>query len=128
MRLLDKYYEIKNGLKSLWYWKGVIWRNRAWDYCYIFKLLDHQFAQMEKCIREGYNVKANDIADKIKLARLALKRLEQDDYILQEDPIFRKNKKYKARFGHYYYDSYMRQQDLDYVLKLMSKYLFYWWE
>jgi len=120
------YHDFVNGIKSLWFWKGVIWRNRAWDYAYLFIVMEHQLARMEPCIRNGYSVNAEKTANEIKLARFALQRLIKDDYILQEDPIFRKKKKFLAKFNKKFFADYMQQQDINYLCKLMRKKLRGW--
>lgn len=127
-KIRSLYYNVVYGFKSLWCWKGVIWHNRAWDYCFIFYILDHQLAQMEECIRNGYNIKADEVADEIKLARLCLKRLIQDDYILQKDPVFKKDRKYLNKIDNKFFCDYMRNQDLKYLFTLIQKKILGWWD
>jgi hypothetical protein len=40
------YYNVKNGLKNLWLYKGVVWRTREWDYYYLGELVEFKLKQM----------------------------------------------------------------------------------
>jgi len=46
--IFDPYYNIKNGLISLWTWKSVIWKDRHWDGYYIFEVLKHKLILQRK--------------------------------------------------------------------------------
>jgi hypothetical protein len=39
-----KYYHkyFKNGVKNLWYWLPIIWRDRNWDGHYIYEIMKHK--------------------------------------------------------------------------------------
>lgn len=41
-----KLRNIKNGIKSFWYWRKIIWNNRWWDYGYLLYLIEHQLRLM----------------------------------------------------------------------------------
>jgi hypothetical protein len=52
-KIMDKYifrpyYNIKNGLISLWEWKSVIWKDRHWDDHFIFEVLKHKLILQRK--------------------------------------------------------------------------------
>ena len=46
--IFDPYYNIKNGLISLWEWKSVIWKDRHWDGHYILEVLKHKLILQRK--------------------------------------------------------------------------------
>ena len=46
--IFDPYYNIKNGLISLWTWKSVIWKDRHWDDHYILEVLKHKLILQRK--------------------------------------------------------------------------------
>ena len=46
--IFDPYYNIKNGLISLWTWKSVIWKDRHWDDHFIFEVLKHKLILQRK--------------------------------------------------------------------------------
>jgi len=46
--IFKPYYNIKNGLISLWEWKSVIWKDRHWDDHFIFEVLKHKLILQRK--------------------------------------------------------------------------------
>jgi hypothetical protein len=38
--IFDILYNIKNGIKNFWKYRNIIWKDRWYDYSYIFKLLE----------------------------------------------------------------------------------------
>lgn len=74
-------YDIKYGIKNLVSYFKVIWCDRDWDYRYWLILNEKKLARMEKLLREhGNHVGADRDADDIRKARLAIKRILNDDY------------------------------------------------
>ena len=123
------YYNLKHGFINLWIWRKVVWRNRGWDHSFIYDVLEHQLKIQEKCIREGYNVRAEQVANDIKKTRLTLSRLKKDEYMFQEDNVFNAKNKYLKKFGdNKLFEQYMIQQDLDYVFGMMKKHIQEWWD
>lgn len=43
---------IITGFKNLWYWLPIIWKDRNWDYRYIFQILEHKLKAQSKYIGE----------------------------------------------------------------------------
>lgn len=37
-----KYYDFKSGIRNLWIWFPIIWRDRNWDQAYIWNILKHK--------------------------------------------------------------------------------------
>ena len=35
--------DFKSGVKNLWYWLPIIWKDRNWDHQFIFDILSHKF-------------------------------------------------------------------------------------
>lgn len=77
----DRIYNIRNGVRNLWYWKKIIWKDRWYDYIFILSLLQHKLRQTEHMTRHrGNHVNNIDDADKMKVAVNLLDRLLEDDY------------------------------------------------
>lgn len=74
-------YHIKHGIRNLIIWFPVIWKDRWWDYYFIYTILRRKLHLMEKNIRlHGHHTKHIEDADKIKKCVLLLDRLIEDDY------------------------------------------------
>ena len=41
---------IKRGIKSIWYWLPIIWKDRHWDSHYIFEIMKHKLKAQSKWI------------------------------------------------------------------------------
>ena len=44
------HYNIIEGVKNVWYWLPVIWKDRNWDPGYIFTILKHKLEAQANCI------------------------------------------------------------------------------
>jgi len=77
-----KYYNITYGVKNLWKWLPIVWKDRDWDHYYLYKLLNFKFKNMEYLHRNYSHIKNGDIiADQLKVVKLLTKRLIEDNYI-----------------------------------------------
>ncbi len=45
-----KYFKI--GVKNLWYWLPIIWKDRSWDHSYIYKILKHKLQKQAQFTQE----------------------------------------------------------------------------
>ncbi len=73
--------DIQIGIKNLIVWFPVIWKDRQWDFWFIYEILHKKLSLMEHFIRNhGHHVRAEQDADNIKKCVLLLKRLKDDDY------------------------------------------------
>ena len=74
-------YNFPAGLKNLPLWFKVIWRDRNYDYFYIYKILQHKLKLMEEHIRVRNNhVEAQRDAQQIRVCLDLLNHLIGDDY------------------------------------------------
>lgn len=79
------------GIKNLKKWFPIIWKDRDWDYFYLYKILKFKLERMEYLQRKyGYAVDSNKIADQIKLCINLLDRILKDEY---SDMVFKKHDK-----------------------------------
>jgi hypothetical protein len=69
------------GIKNLIRWFPIVWKDRQWDYQFIYSVLRHKLHLTEQFIRyNGVHVKNIQDADKIKKCVLLLDRLIKDKY------------------------------------------------
>jgi hypothetical protein len=79
-KIQNKIYSIK----KLWRWIPIIYKDRDWDYWYIYEILKYKLEDMENYIRkDGIHVYNEHDADKIKTALKLLDRI-QSEYYIQE--------------------------------------------
>jgi hypothetical protein len=86
-----KYYHkyFKIGVKNLWYWLPVIWKDRSWDHSYIYEIIKHKlkkqakFAQDKNChTRSQQNARRMQICVKlIQSCKVETYGIEYLDYI-----------------------------------------------
>jgi hypothetical protein len=89
-----KYYFInfKTGLKNLWYWFPVIWKDRHWDHSFIFDIMSHKFKAQAKYIgRRDIHLNAKRDAE-IMMTCVRLMKLIQDDFYAHEYDNYHKTK------------------------------------
>jgi len=162
-KLSTKYYNITNGIKNLWKWLPIVWKDRDWDHYYLYKLLNFKFKNMEYLHRNYSNLKNGDIiAHQLKVVKLLTQRLIEDNYIekiwnnhdkkwgeikfnYEATPIYkncvevflkRENikteedvKQERKEFRRMTDQEIMlRNQDREYLFKLMNKNIEGWWD
>jgi hypothetical protein len=72
------------GIKNLWNWLPVIWKDRDWDQVFVYEVLIHKLEKQAAYIyQHGNHVSAKRDAEKMFLcARLA--RIQQEDLYMDE--------------------------------------------
>ncbi len=110
------------GVKNLIIWFPIIWKDRWWDYYFLFVLLRKKLSIMEKNFRKyGMYLYAEKDADKMKKCLLVLNRLIEDDYdVRASEKNSMKERKYHAE--------YLKQQDIDYLFDTLRKNILTWWD
>lgn len=74
-------YDLPQGFINLKIWFPIIWKDRNWDYSFIYILLRHKLHLTEHLIRNhGHHLYKDKDADNIKLCVNLLDRLIEDDY------------------------------------------------
>lgn len=74
-------YDIPYGVKSLYRWFKIIWKDRNWDHQYIYEILRHKLYWQERHIRlHDIHSNAHKNAKRIKTCYLLLDRLIKDEY------------------------------------------------
>ena len=83
---------IWTGLKNLWYWFPVIWKDRNWDDHYIFEVMIHKLKAQSKYIGErDWHTTAKRDAE-IMMICVKLMKLVQDDFYSSEYSDYHKTK------------------------------------
>lgn len=131
------------GIRNLIYWLPVIWRDRCFDHHYIFVILRHKLADMERFFwTESIAANAHKYAREIHLCTLTLDRILKDDYIAGKyEDHFRKwgdfrnlrTEKEQTQYrkelrGLMEREEMLIKQDVDYVLHLIRKHGRSWWD
>lgn len=107
-------------LRRFFEWLPIVWRDQPWGYGYLWPILEHKFAQMERHHREAQFVAGwEETADELRRARLVCERLRRDDY-------WRHPKYVTWRIDGEPYDQ--EQADIDYLFGLMRRKLRTWWD
>lgn len=138
-------------------WIPVIWRDRDFDYVFLYKILRYKLSRMEKACSIAVD---DHTAKELWLAQALLKRLEKDNYTeLEErdherrwgmlDIKFTETCNPHVNLGEFYYSKATtpeenerankeaseigrradarRENDLDYLFKLMRECVQRWW-
>lgn len=140
---------IIRSIKNLWHWFPIIWNDRQWDCCYLFELLAFKFKLMEDFYNSKYAVSADtkDIASKVRICRLLCERIYQEDYGSMLDLIYHSDSfdDFLKRLNSgqetitcetigwtgdrwMKYETYMRDQDVELLCKIIKKHSPSWWD
>lgn len=137
---------IKRIFQYAWY---VIRRaDHDWEYSFLLELMMMKMGWMEKTIRNGHLANREKYADSLKVARLLLKRIFEDNYYEMYKNYYPDRIKWEKQ-GKYWkmnLDGYSEPKDhipvvikhgsepsnmatdLDYFCKVLKKRLFNWWD
>lgn len=151
-KLHSIYYNVKYGIKNLYHYLPVIWRNREWDEYYIYALLAKKFERMEYLhSNHGHLVRSLRKAKQLMIAKNLAKRLVEQNYLdnalindsdnevdftfekIEDSEFVRmidnRTQKQKDAFNRARKRAQaMEKQDREMLVKLMGKYLMEWWD
>lgn len=114
-KITEFFYNLKWFFKNLIFFRKVLWRNRPYDYIYLFYSLKEQIRYMLR-----HHMKYSIFEDKeetIKDMRRAIVILTR----LYEESYFKETFDYKKA-------EEKAEEDLDKLLKLFKEKIFRWWE
>ena len=89
-----RYYHkyLKQGVKNIWYWFPIIWKDRHWDSHYIFEILSHKIkAQSEYIGSRDIHTRAKRDAE-IMMTCVRLMKIVQDETFSSEYSDYHKTK------------------------------------
>jgi len=81
-----KYYHkyFKQGVKNIWYWFPVIWKDRDWDGHYIFEILQHKLVAQANYIGDrDFHTRAQLDAKRMRLCVKLIKKVQEEDYTME---------------------------------------------
>ena len=81
-----KYYHkyFKQGIKNLWYWFPIIWKDRNWDDHYIFDVLKHKLkAQANYIGRRDFHTRAQLDAKRMRLCVKLIEKVQDESYQME---------------------------------------------
>ena len=133
--LLEPFQVFWERLCRIGAWLPVIWKDRDFDWDYIYQMLDFKLQRLAKCLEQGYGVKGGKRGREARIAAALCRRIVKDDYLFSEPPIgpwnhvspFRR----KLAFPEYerrWYSDYMLKQDLRYLHEYLTKNVRSWWD
>jgi hypothetical protein len=80
-RLKDLYYNIKRGVKNVWYYIPIVWDNNNWDHGYCLRLYTSSLKRLhDTLVREDFVVRTEHELRKLKSVIELLERYEKDEY------------------------------------------------
>jgi hypothetical protein len=81
-RYYHKYF--KEGVKNLWYWFPVIWKDRHWDDHYIFEVIKHKLkAQADYIGTNDRHTRAQQDSRRMRICVKLIEKIQDDFYQLE---------------------------------------------
>jgi len=81
-----KYYHkyFIQGVKNIWYWFPIIWKDRNWDGHYIYEVMKHKLkAQANYIGRRDFHTRAQLDAKRMRLCVKLIKKVQEEDYTME---------------------------------------------
>jgi hypothetical protein len=85
-RFDGKYYhrDFIRGIKKLWYWFPVVWKDRDWDDHYIFEVLKHKLKAQAKYIGgNDRHTRAQQDARRMRLCVSLIEKIQEETYAME---------------------------------------------
>ena len=112
--------EIKTGIKNIWYWLPIIWKDRNWDSHYIFEIMMHKLKAQSKYIgSRDIHTRAKRDAE-VMMTCVRLMKLVQDETYSSEYSDYHKTKHWfepADKEGYSTWESRILSEDFDSYIK-----------
>jgi hypothetical protein len=121
--LVSHWWNLVYGIRNVWRWLPIIWRDRDWDWEYIAKVLEFKLrkhAELEETC--GHHVGSELDAKRMRICIALLRRLREDEYFENAQRRFR-NARQAGDFAHLH-----QRADQRYLGLILGKYLTHWWD
>ena len=118
-----KYYHkyFKQGVKNIWYWFPIIWKDRNWDDHYIFEVLKHKLKAQAKYIgRRDRHTRAQIDAKRMRLCVKLIEKVQDDTYAIEYMDYYKDRVWFtpcEDRPGSSLYNSQVTSEDFDTFFK-----------
>ena len=80
-------YRVRNfirNVKRVWYWLPIIWKDRDWDYYYIYEMLKQKLIKVEQYIlKDGIHIYNDVDAANIRTAINMIEKVQNEYYLDQ---------------------------------------------
>ena len=78
------YRNLKQGIKNLWYWLPVIWKDRNWDHHYIYEVLKHKLkAQANYISSKDRHTRAQQDARNMRICVKLIELCQEETYVME---------------------------------------------
>ena len=78
------HHQVKRGIKNLWYWFPIIWKDRNWDDHYIFEVLKHKLKAQAKYIGDrDFHTRAQLDAKRMRLCVKLIEKVQDESYQME---------------------------------------------
>jgi hypothetical protein len=94
-KIQNFYYDIKYGIKNLIIWFPIIWKDRSWDYSYMFPIWEKKFDLMIESFKRGskYVCGCEKHIKRLKICKEICRR-QKDDWWYHENGFMFHDKKW----------------------------------
>ena len=76
--------EIKTGIKKVWYWLPIIWKDRDWDSHYIFEVMKHKLQAQAKYIGDrDFHTRAQQDARRMRICVKLIQKVQDEEYTME---------------------------------------------
>lgn len=128
-KLETLYFNLKYGILNIIRWFPIIWRDRDWDWEYLAVMMQTKLERMANDTEKyGYHIGKEKDVKNMRLCVALIKRLREDEYFRNAgyDHTNWQSKSEKRRSWIAKHSRYMQKQDLEYLGKILGKYLNCW--
>ena len=107
---------IKRGIKNIWYWLPIVWKDRNWDSHYIFEIMKHKIKAQSKYIgsRDIHTRAKRD--SEVMMTCVRLMEKVQDGFYSSEYSDYHKTKSWLVpadKEGYHTWESRMLEENFD---------------
>ena len=107
---------IKRGIKNIWYWLPIVWKDRNWDSHYIFEIMKHKIKAQSKYIgsRDIHTRAKRD--SEVMMTCVRLMEKVQDGFYSSEYSDYHKTKSWfepADKEGYHTWESRMLEENFD---------------
>ena len=76
--------DFKTGVKNIWYWLPIIWKDRNWDSHYIFEVLSHKLKAQSKYIGDrDIHTRAKRDAEIMMTCVRLINKVQEEFYVME---------------------------------------------
>lgn len=114
-----RYYirTFKTGVQNIWYWFPIIWKDRNWDYSYIFNIMMHKLKAQAKYIKNKNRYVRAERDAEVMMTCVRLMQLVKDDTYSGEYMDYHKEEHWfediEDKPGYYSWESKLIEENFD---------------